>query len=142
MKPYLADPKKTKELLARHEFLIKKGYGQNFLIDPSVPEGIAAAAGLGPEDTVLEIGPGIGTLTQYLAAAAGRVVAANMWGKVKTVILTAALGFLLLFRAMDVSWLHTYALIAIWLSAAATAVSGAVYLLQNADVFRETAPKH
>lgn len=93
MKPYLADPKKTKELLARHDFLIKKGYGQNFLIDPSVPEGIAAAAGLGPEDTVLEIGPGIGTLTQYLAAAAGRVIAVEIDRKLEPVLADSLQGF-------------------------------------------------
>ena len=93
MKPYLADPGKTKELLARHDFLIKKGYGQNFLIDPSVPEGIAAAAGLGPDDTVLEIGPGIGTLTQYLAASAGRVIAVEIDRKLEPVLADSLKGF-------------------------------------------------
>ncbi|MBO4839345.1 MAG: 16S rRNA (adenine(1518)-N(6)/adenine(1519)-N(6))-dimethyltransferase RsmA [Lachnospiraceae bacterium] len=93
MQPFLADPNKTKELLARHDFLIKKGYGQNFLIDPSVPAGIAAAAGLGPEDTVLEIGPGIGTLTQVLAAAAGRVIAVEIDRKLEPVLADSLRGF-------------------------------------------------
>ncbi len=93
MQPFLADPKKTKELLARHDFLIKKGYGQNFLIDASVPEGIAAAAGLGSEDTVLEIGPGIGTLTQVLAAAAGRVIAVEIDRKLEPVLADSLRGF-------------------------------------------------
>nr|MBQ6242339.1 16S rRNA (adenine(1518)-N(6)/adenine(1519)-N(6))-dimethyltransferase RsmA [Lachnospiraceae bacterium] len=93
MQPFLADPQKTKELLARHDFLIKKGYGQNFLIDASVPEGIAAAAGLGPEDTVLEIGPGIGTLTQYLSAEAGRVIAVEIDRKLEPVLADSLRGF-------------------------------------------------
>ena len=93
MEPYLADPNRTKELLARHDFLIKKGYGQNFLIDPSVPEGIAAAAKLGPEDTVLEIGPGIGTLTQYLSSAAGRVIAVEIDRKLEPVLAESLAGF-------------------------------------------------
>lgn len=93
MKPYLADSETTKALLARHGFFTKKGYGQNFLVDPSVPEGIVAAAGLGPEDTVLEIGPGIGTLTQYLAASADRVLAVEIDRKLEAVLAESLAGF-------------------------------------------------
>ena len=78
MKPYLADAAATKALLARHGFFTKKGYGQNFLIDEAVPRGITEAAGITKADTVFEIGPGIGTLTQYLAEAAGRVLALEL----------------------------------------------------------------
>ena len=70
----LANPKKTIEIIQKYEFAFQKRFGQNFLIDSHVPEKMVAAAGIGPEDAVLEIGPGIGTLTQYLAEAAGQVI--------------------------------------------------------------------
>ena len=78
MKPYLADPAETKKVIAKYEFAFRKQYGQNFLIDASVPEAIVRAAELTGNDTVLEIGPGIGTMTQYLAEAAGRVIAVEI----------------------------------------------------------------
>ena len=74
----LANPKNTIEIIKKHEFTFQKRFGQNFLIDGHVPEKIVAAAGVGKEDTVLEIGPGIGTLTQYLARDAGHVVAVEI----------------------------------------------------------------
>ena len=74
----LANADKTKEIIERHGFAFRRQYGQNFLIDPSVPEGIIRAAELSKTDTVLEIGPGIGTMTQYLAEAAGRVIAVEL----------------------------------------------------------------
>ena len=86
MKPYLADAAKTREIVERHGFFIKKGYGQNFLIDPRIPAGIAAAAELTKNDTVFEIGPGIGTLTQYLAEKAGRVIALELDRKLEPVL--------------------------------------------------------
>ena len=86
MKPYLANAARTKEIVERHGFFIKKGYGQNFLIDPRIPEGIVKAAGLTKADTVFEIGPGIGTLTQYLAESAGRVVALELDRKLEPVL--------------------------------------------------------
>ena len=93
MKPYLANSEKTRELLARHSLFTKKGYGQNFLVDPSVPEGIVEAAGLTPSDAVLEIGPGIGTLTQYLAASAGRVLAVEIDRKLEPALAESLAGF-------------------------------------------------
>lgn len=57
---------------------ISEKYGQNFLIDPHVLDKIVAAAGIGPDDFVVEIGPGIGTLTQYLAYAARSVCAVEI----------------------------------------------------------------
>ena len=67
-----------KELLARHGVRPSKGLGQHFLIDERVLEHILAAAELSENDTVLEIGPGLGVLTRALAAQAGRVVAVEL----------------------------------------------------------------
>ena len=71
--PWLIRPQKTKEILAAHGIRTRKRFGQNFLVDARVPEQIIAAAGLEPTDLAIEIGPGIGTLTQYLCACAGAV---------------------------------------------------------------------
>ena len=67
-----------KTLLGRHGFRFSKSLGQNFLTAPWVPEQIAASAGLNADTGVLEIGPGIGCLTEQLAHAAGRVVAVEL----------------------------------------------------------------
>ncbi|MCF0142293.1 MAG: 16S rRNA (adenine(1518)-N(6)/adenine(1519)-N(6))-dimethyltransferase RsmA, partial [Parasporobacterium sp.] len=69
---------KYKELISSHDFAIQKKYGQNFLTDANILKGIVAAAAIGPEDTVLEIGPGMGALTGYLLEAAGHVVAVEI----------------------------------------------------------------
>ncbi|MFE5324469.1 16S rRNA (adenine(1518)-N(6)/adenine(1519)-N(6))-dimethyltransferase RsmA [Paenibacillus sp. NPDC056579] len=74
----IASPKKTKELLQRHGFTLKKSLGQNFLIDPNILHKIVSAAGLDAAKGALEIGPGIGALTQQLAKLAGRVVAVEI----------------------------------------------------------------
>lgn len=68
----------TAEILQKYEFHLEKKYGQNFLIDTHILRKIMGAAQVTKEDSVLEIGPGIGTLTQYLAEAAGRVVAVEI----------------------------------------------------------------
>ena len=73
--PKLGTPTGTLEVLRKYDFHFQKKYGQNFLIDPNKLEAIVDAAGVGEEDCVLEIGPGIGTLTQYLAERAGSVIA-------------------------------------------------------------------
>ena len=75
---YLGNSARTKEILAKYNMSAKKKFGQNFLIDSGVLENIVEAAGVTDKDCVLEIGPGIGTLTQYLAEAAGRVVAVEI----------------------------------------------------------------
>ena len=75
---YLSDPKETIAVLQRYNFNFQKKFGQNFLIDGHVIEKIIAAAGIGKDDVVLEIGPGIGTLTQRLCEAAGDVVAVEI----------------------------------------------------------------
>ena len=74
-KPYLAKPAAAIAVLQKYGLHTQKKYGQNFLIDAHVPEKITEAAEVGSEDCCIEIGPGIGTLTQYLAEKAGRVIA-------------------------------------------------------------------
>ncbi len=74
----LASPYKTAEIVRKYDFAFRKKFGQNFLIDPSVLEDIMDAAGITKDDTVLEIGPGIGTMTQYLAERAGKVIAVEI----------------------------------------------------------------
>jgi len=73
--PYLGNPQKTIEVIQKYDFVFQKKFGQNFLIDPRVLEKIISAAEITKEDLVVEIGPGIGTMTQYLACAAREVVA-------------------------------------------------------------------
>lgn len=63
---YLGDPKQTIEVLNRYRFMFQKKFGQNFLIDTHVLEKIIRSAEITKDDLVLEIGPGIGTMTQYL----------------------------------------------------------------------------
>lgn len=74
----LTDIREVKALLARHGFHFSKSMGQNFLIADWVPRDIAAAAGLDETCAVLEIGPGIGSLTQHLARRSGRVAAVEL----------------------------------------------------------------
>ena len=74
----LGNPQKTIEIIQKYEFAFQKTFGQNFLIDTHVLEKIIAAAGVTEDDCVLEIGPGIGTMTQYLAEHARSVVAVEI----------------------------------------------------------------
>ena len=74
----LGNPQETIAVLHRYGFNFQKKYGQNFLIDTHVLDKIIGAAQIGPDDFVLEIGPGIGTMTQYLAEAAREVVAVEI----------------------------------------------------------------
>ena len=76
--PYLGNPKKTIEVLQKYEFVFQKKYGQNFLIDTHVLDKIINAAKITEDDFVLEIGPGIGTMTQYLASRAREVFAVEI----------------------------------------------------------------
>ncbi|MEG0687061.1 MAG: 16S rRNA (adenine(1518)-N(6)/adenine(1519)-N(6))-dimethyltransferase RsmA [Hungatella sp.] len=77
----LGSPKNTIEMIQKYEFVFQKKFGQNFLIDTHVLEKIVDAAEVTKEDMVLEIGPGIGTMTQYLAEHAGHVVAVEIDAK-------------------------------------------------------------
>lgn len=74
----LGDPKNTIEIIQKYQFAFQKKFGQNFLIDTRVLDKIISAAGITEDDCVLEIGPGIGTMTQYLAEHAGKVVAVEI----------------------------------------------------------------
>lgn len=76
--PYLGNPKKTIEVLQKYDFVFQKKFGQNFLIDPHVLDKIMNAADIQKDDFVLEIGPGIGTMTQYLACRARKVFAVEI----------------------------------------------------------------
>lgn len=74
----LGIPQNTIAILKKYDFVFQKKYGQNFLIDTHVLEKIIREAGITKEDTVLEIGPGIGTMTQYLCENAKRVIAVEI----------------------------------------------------------------
>lgn len=74
----IATPKRTKEIIAKYGFSFKKSLGQNFLIDQNILNNIVAAAELDETKGALEIGPGIGALTQRLAAVAGKVTAVEI----------------------------------------------------------------
>lgn len=76
--PTLGNPQNTIEILQKYNFSFQKKFGQNFLIDTHVLDKIINAANITKEDMVLEIGPGIGTMTQYLAEAAGKVIAVEI----------------------------------------------------------------
>ena len=71
-------PRNTIQFLQEHGISAKKRYGQNFLIDPRVLKRIIEGAGITKADTILEIGPGIGTMTQALCEAAGHVIAVEI----------------------------------------------------------------
>ena len=77
----LGIPQNTIQILQKYNFNFQKKFGQNFLIDTSVLDRIISAAEITKEDCVLEIGPGIGTMTQYLAESAGEVVAVEIDNK-------------------------------------------------------------
>ena len=74
----LGIPQNTIAVLQKYDFVFQKKFGQNFLIDTHVLEKIIGAAGITKEDMIIEIGPGIGTMTQYLAESARKVVAVEI----------------------------------------------------------------
>lgn len=76
--PYLGNPQATIAVLNKYGFTFQKKFGQNFLIDPHVLDKIIRAAEITEDDFVLEIGPGMGTMTQYLAYAAREVCAVEI----------------------------------------------------------------
>ena len=77
-RPYLGNPKYTIEVLQKYHFVFQKRFSQNFLIDEHVLEKIIESSGITKDDFILEIGPGIGTMTQYLAEAAREVAAVEI----------------------------------------------------------------
>lgn len=74
----LTNPQDTIAVIQKYNFMFQKKFGQNFLIDTHVVDKIIRSAGLTKDDMVLEIGPGIGSLTQHLAENAGKVVAVEI----------------------------------------------------------------
>ncbi len=88
MKPeeMLVNPKVTIEILRKYDLKFEKKFGQNFLIDAHVIERMIEGAQITREDTVIEIGPGIGTLTQFLAQSAGRVISVEIDNKLIPVL--------------------------------------------------------
>ena len=74
----LGTPSGTIEILKKYNFIFQKKYGQNFLIDTNILEKIVSASAITDQDCVLEIGPGIGTMTQYLAKSAKEVIAVEI----------------------------------------------------------------
>lgn len=82
----IATPKRTKEILEKHGFSFKKSLGQNFLIDPNVLSNIVSHANLTGKVGVIEIGPGIGALTEHIARKAGKVVAYEIDGRLLPVL--------------------------------------------------------
>ena len=74
----LGIPKNTIEILQKYNFMFQKKFGQNFLIDTHVLDKIIGAAGITTDDMVLEVGPGIGTMTQYLCESARKVIAVEI----------------------------------------------------------------
>ena len=92
-KPIIASPQETQHILNRFKPRADKKLGQNFLIDENVVRQIVAAAELSEADTVLEVGPGIGTLTQGLAESKARVVAVELDTRLLPVLATTLNGY-------------------------------------------------
>lgn len=92
-KPIIASPQVTQHILNRFKLRADKKLGQNFLIDENVVHQIVAAAELSEVDTVLEVGPGIGTLTQGLAESKARVVAVELDTRLLPVLATTLNGY-------------------------------------------------
>ena len=89
----LGIPSNTIEVLKKYNFNFQKKFGQNFLIDTHVLERIVESANITKEDVVLEIGPGIGTMTQYLAEAAGKVIAIEIDDKLIPILKDTLSGY-------------------------------------------------
>ena len=92
-KPIIASPQVTQHILNRFKLRADKKLGQNFLIDENVVRQIVAAAELSEADTVLEVGPGIGTLTQGIAESKARVVAVELDTRLLPVLSTTLNGY-------------------------------------------------
>lgn len=91
--PIIASPQVTNHILHRFKLRADKKLGQNFLIDENIVKNIVEAAQLSPEDTVLEVGPGIGTLTQGLAESGASVVAVELDKRLLPVLDTTLAGY-------------------------------------------------
>jgi 16S rRNA (adenine1518-N6/adenine1519-N6)-dimethyltransferase len=87
-----ADSHQLEDLLRRHRIELKHGLGQNFLTDPALRDAVAESAGLAPEDEVLEVGAGVGTLTVALAPLCRRLVAVELDGRLIGALREAIVG--------------------------------------------------
>ena len=84
--PTLTDLSTIRDLCARYDFALSKGFGQNFIINPGICPRIAEAAGIGPGWGALEVGPGIGVLTEQLCKRADKVVSIEPYWRKNLVI--------------------------------------------------------
>ena len=84
--PVIANPQVTRHIMKAFNLRAAKKLGQNFLVDAGIVQGIVDAAGAGPDDNILEIGPGIGTLTQGLAESGAKVTAVELDKKLPAVL--------------------------------------------------------
>ena len=91
--PNLTDLSTIRDLCARYDFALSKGFGQNFIINPGICPRIAEAAGIGPGWGVLEIGPGIGVLTEQLCRRADRVVSIEVDKRLPALLAETMAGF-------------------------------------------------
>ncbi|XME01536.1 16S rRNA (adenine(1518)-N(6)/adenine(1519)-N(6))-dimethyltransferase RsmA [Lachnospiraceae bacterium C1.1] len=82
----LGNPSRTKEIMQKYDFVLKKKFGQNFLIDDNILKKIVSSSGVTKDDFVVEIGPGIGAMTQHLCEAAGKVIAVEIDDKLIPVL--------------------------------------------------------
>ena len=89
----LGNPSRTREVMEKHGFVLKKKFGQNFLIDDNILKKIVSASGVTKDDFVLEIGPGIGAMTQHLCESAGKVVAVEIDTKLIEVLNETLAGY-------------------------------------------------
>jgi 16S rRNA (adenine1518-N6/adenine1519-N6)-dimethyltransferase len=87
-----ADPEQLSALLRRHRIELRHGLGQNFLTDPALRDAIAESAGTAPDDEVLEVGAGVGTLTVALAVRCRRLVAVELDGRLVPALREALTG--------------------------------------------------
>lgn len=94
MPEHIANPSRTAAILKRHGFTFKKSLGQNFLTNPTILQNIVDAAGLTQADDVIEVGPGIGALTQFIAENANHVLALEVDGRLLPVLAETLDGYL------------------------------------------------
>lgn len=93
IQPNIANPSVTRHILKAFNLHATKKFGQNFLVDANIVRGIVEAAEAGPEDKILEIGPGIGTLTQGLAESGAQVIAVEIDKKLPAVLAETLKGY-------------------------------------------------
>jgi 16S rRNA (adenine1518-N6/adenine1519-N6)-dimethyltransferase len=94
MPEHIANPSRTAAVLKRHGFTFKKSLGQNFLTNPTILQNIVDAAGLTQADDVIEVGPGIGALTQFIAENSNHVLALEVDGRLLPVLAETLDGYL------------------------------------------------